>query len=133
MRSLAREIVFKELFAKLFNPDDEEFFAVMLKEDKLTDSDREFAKKLYDLVNENKERYLNKLEQLSVAYKLSRIYNVDKCAILLGMAELENMKETDVPVIIDESIKIVTKYSTERSADFVNGILARFSKEVRNG
>ena len=28
MRSLAREIVFKELFAKLFNPDDEEFFAV---------------------------------------------------------------------------------------------------------
>jgi transcription termination factor NusB len=49
------------------------------------------------------------------------------------MAELENMTETDVPVIIDEAVKIVSKFSAEKSTDFVNGILASYAKEVRNG
>lgn len=133
MRSLAREIVFKELFAKLFNPDDEEFFAVLLNEKGLTDSDKEFAKLLLSKVNENKEKYTLKLEEMANGYQLCRIYNADKCAILIGMAELENMVNTDVPVIIDEAVKLCSKFSAERSTDFVNGILAEFAKEVRNG
>ena len=93
MRSLAREVVFKELFAKLFNPDDEEFFAVLLKDDKLTESDKVFANELLTIINQNKDKYLSDIERLSVGYKLARIYNADKCAMLIGMAELENMKE----------------------------------------
>ena len=133
MRSLAREVVFKELFAKLFNPDDEEFFAVLLKDDKLTESDKVFANELLTIINQNKDKYLSAIERLSVGYKLARIYNADKCAMLIGMAELENMKDTDVPVIVDEAVKLVSKFSAERSTDFVNGILANYSKEVRNG
>ena len=53
----------------------------------------------------------------------------DKCAILIGMAELENMVNTDVPVIIDEAVKLCAKFSAERSTDFVNGILAQYSRE----
>jgi N utilization substance protein B len=133
MRSLAREVVFKELFAKLFNPDDVEFFAVLLKDDKLTESDKAFANELLKIINQNKDKYLSDIERLSVGYKLARIYNADKCAMLIGMAELENMKDTDVPVIVDEAVKLVSKFSAERSTDFVNGILANYSKEVRNG
>ena len=133
MRSTAREIVFKELFAKLFNPDDEEFFAVLLKDEKLTDNDKEFAKNLLGIISQNKDKYLSDIERLSVGYKLARIYNADKCAMLIGMAELENMLDTDVPVIVDESVKLVSKFSAERSTDFVNGILANYAKEVRNG
>ena len=133
MRSLAREIVLKELFAKLFNPDDEEFFAVLLKDEKLSESDKEFARSLLGFIDVRKEEYLNKIEELSLRYKLNRIYNLDKCAIMIGMAELDNMKETDVPVIIDEAVKLVSRFSSEKSTDFVNGILASYSREVRNG
>ena len=133
MRSLAREIVFKELFAKLFNPDDEEFFAILLNNEKLTDSDKVFASELLNCIFQDKEKYLSDIERLSVGYKLNRIYNADRCAMLIGMAELVNYKNTDVPVIIDEAIKLVSKFSAERSTDFVNGILAEYAKEVRNG
>lgn len=133
MRSLAREIVFKELFAKLFNPDDEEFFAILLKDKNLTESDKVFANELLGFVLKDKEKLLSDVERLSVGYKLNRIYNADRCAILLGMAELINYKNTDVPIIIDEAVKLVAKFSAERSTDFVNGILAEYAKEVRNG
>lgn len=133
MRSLAREIVFKELFAKLFNPDDEEFFAILLKDKGLNESDRVFANELLDLIIKDKDELLSNIERLSVGYKLNRIYNADRCAILIGMAELKNYNNTDIPVIIDEAVKIVSKFSAERSTDFVNGILAEYAKEVRNG
>lgn len=132
MRSLAREIVFKELFAKLFNPDDEEFFAILLRDDKLNDSDKVFANELINFIQTNREKYLSDIERLSVGYKLNRIFNADKCALLIGMAELSNYS-TDIPVVIDEAVKLVSKFSAERSTDFVNGILAEYAKEVRNG
>ena len=133
MRSLAREIVFKELFAKLFNPDDEEFFAVLLKDPNLNESDVEFAKDLLNHVNLGMDKYLSDLERLSIGYELNRVFNADRCAIILGMAELENMTDTPVAVVIDEAVKIVAKFSAEKSTDFVNGILAGYAKEVRNG
>jgi transcription termination factor NusB len=46
------------------------------------------------------------------------------------MAELVSFPETDLPIIIDEAVKLCAKYSTERSTDFVNGILAKFAKTI---
>ena len=47
------------------------------------------------------------------------------------MAELENFTETPVAVAIDEAVKLSVKYSTEKSPDFVNGVLAAFAKELK--
>ena len=46
--------------------------------------------------------------------------------------ELENFKNTPVAVVIDETVNIVAKFSTENSTDFVNGILAQYIKEKNN-
>lgn len=127
MRSKARETVFIYLFSRLFNPSDEGLFAVLKKD--LNSDDAEFATKLLDSVIEKEETYLEKISNLSVGYKLNRLYAADKCALLLGMAELDNFIETPTPVVIDEAVNIVSKYSTENSTDFVNGILAEYSKE----
>ena len=72
----------------------------------------------------NEEKYLEKIDELCIGYKLNRVYNVDKCVLLLGMAELDNFPKTPKPVVIDEAVNIVAKYSTENSTDFVNGVLA---------
>lgn len=129
MRSLARECVFKYIFSKLFNPSDEGLFDVLTKD--LNDSDKEFATSLLNTININETKYLDKISELSVGYKLSRIHNADKCALLIGIAELDCFKETPVAVVIDEAVNIVSKYSTENSTDFVNGILSSYVKGER--
>ena len=131
MRTYARECVFKYIFARLFNPSDEGLFAVLCKGFKKDDA--KFATELLDAVNAGQEKYLKAIEELSIGFKLERLYNADKCALIMGMAELDNFKETPIPVVINETVNIVSKYSTDSSTSFVNGILAEFVKEYING
>lgn len=133
MRSLARETVFKYLFAELFNPSDEELFDVLIKGAELNNADKDFAKELMAKVKDDFDFYLGKIQELSIGFALDRIKAADKCAIIIGMAELKNFVDTPIPVVIDEAVKLAFKYSTEKSTDYVNGILASFAKEVRNG
>lgn len=129
MRSLARETVFKFIFSKLFNSDDEGLFSVLCKE--LSEDDKKFAERLLNAVEENQEQYLEALDSLATSYKLNRIINADKCAIIIGMAELNAFPETDVPIIIDEAVKLCAKFSTENSVYFVNGILGEYANRIR--
>ena len=128
MRTYVRECVFKYIFARLFNPSDEGLFAVLCKD--LNEDDKLFANNLLRAVDNGQEKYLEAIEKLSVGFNLERLHRADKCAILIGMAELENFKETPVAVIINEAVNIVSKFSTENSTNFVNGILAEFAKEI---
>lgn len=131
MRSLARECVFKFIFSRLFNPNDEGLFAVLTGN--LSDKDKAFAEELLAAVNDGYSVYEGKIADYAKNYRADRILNPDRCAMILGMAEIEKFPETDVPIIIDEAVKIAGKYSTEKSTDFVNGILARYAEEKRNG
>lgn len=127
MRSLARENVLIYLYSKLFNQNDEGLFDVLNKD--LNESDKEFAEGLLKAVESNYDKYISYIEKKSVAFKLNRILNLDKCALVIGMAELDNFKENPVPVAIDEAVKLSAKYSTEKSTNFVNGILGEYAKE----
>ncbi len=130
MRSLAREVVFKYIFSQLFNPGDEELFIVMSKDAKLNEADFSFANELLSYINNNSNKYLDVIKDLSIGYDLNRIFSSDKCALMIGIAELENYPNTPVPVIVDEALKLVSKYSSEKSTDFVNGILAKYCKNI---
>lgn len=127
MRSLARECVFKYLFSKLFNPSDEGLFDVLTKD--LNDNDKQFANTLLQCVTDNEEKYLTAISELANGYSLNRVYNADKCVLLIGMAELDNFKDTPVAVAIDEAVKLASVFCSEKSTDFVNGILAEFIKK----
>lgn len=127
MRSLAREVVFKCVFSQLFNRDDEGLFAVLAKE--LNNDDKLFAKQLFDSINTNFDQYTQIIDDYANGYNYKRIYNTDKCALLIGIAELNSFPETPIPVVIDEAVKLSSTYSTEKSTDFVNGILAKYVKE----
>ena len=127
MRTLAREAVFKYIYSRLFNPDDEGLFDVLIKS--FDENDKLFATKLKDFVIHNEEKYLSVIENLSIGYKLNRIYNADKCALLIGMAEFDNFKETQKFVVIDEAVKLSAKFSTDNSPDFVNGIMSKYTEE----
>lgn len=127
MRSKAREGVFKYLFSKLFNPGDEGLFDILIKE--LGDDDKNFAKELLNAALNGETKYTEAIDNLSERFSERRIFAADKCALIIGMAELDNFPNTPTAVAVDEAVKLAVTYSTERSADFVNGILAEYAKD----
>ena len=128
MRSQSREAVFKFIFSQLFNSNDEGLFTVLCKE--LNDDDKKFANDLLNSID--KDKYLREIENLAIGYKIDRLHLADKCALLIGFAEINNFPETPVAVIINETVNLVAKFSTENSTNFVNGIMAEYAKEKRN-
>ena len=131
MRSLAREAVFKYIFSRLFNRDDEGLFDVLLKNQNLTEDDKVFARKLLNTATENESRYISEIQNRSIGFNLNRIFNADKICIIIGMTELEFFKDIPTAVVIDQAVNLAFKFSTEKSTDFVNGILASFAKDYR--
>ena len=127
MRSLVRETVFKFIFSKLFNQDDEGLFDVLIKD--FSNDDKKFASELLTSVESDYDSYVDKLSNVAIGYKYDRIYNVDKCLIILGMAELDKFRDTPSAVIINEIVNLSAKYSTEKGMGFVNGILAEYAKD----
>ena len=49
--------------------------------------------------------------------------------MLMAMAEIRYGKDVPPAVAIDEAVGLARQYSTEKSAGFVNGILAAFLAE----
>lgn len=125
MRSQAREVVFKYVFSRLFNPSDEGLFDVLLQTLERNE-DKEFAKSLLTAYSDGSDKYDAIITDLLKNYKFERVFNADKCAVKLGMAERDAFPETPLPVVIDEAVKLAANFSTEKSTDFVNGILAAY-------
>lgn len=131
MRSQAREAVFKFIFSQLFNPDDEGLFTVLCKE--LKQDDKDFANQLLSNVKQNEQEYLRVIEELAVGYKLNRLFATDKCALLIGIAELNEFPNTPVAVVIDQAVNLAGKFSTDNSTSFVNGLLGEYARSKKNG
>lgn len=133
MRSLVRETIFKFMFAKFFNPEDEELFAVLLKNGNFNDDDKKFAETLLFAVEKDKTEILSEIDDYARKFSFNRVHCADKCALLIGVSELKNFPETPVAVVIDEAVSLAAKYSTEKSTDFVNAVMSQYVKEKKNG
>ena len=130
MRSLVRETVFKFIYSRLFNNNDEGLFDALIS--KLDQKDKDFAKDLLKAYEDTIEKNSEVLRNLSKSFSYDRIYNVDRTLILLGMAELDCFINTPTLVIIDEYVKLSAVFSTDNSVNFVNAILANYSKERKD-
>lgn len=127
MRSEAREAALKVLFAEQFN--NENLFELqnrLLKNFK--EEDAEFAKSLVACVNEHRDELLREIDSHILNFKENRLYTVDKCIMLIAVAEIKYFDDIPSVVSVNEATNLANKYSTERSADFVNGVLAGIIK-----
>ena len=133
MRKDAREAVLILLYGDLFDAErDNTEIGLFFREKKLNDSDKLFADNLYRSVKEHEEFLLNTISDIAKGFKLNRIFPIDKCALLIGMCELTYFPDVPKIVAIDEAVNLSKKYSTEKSSDFVNGILAEYKKRMEN-
>jgi len=92
---------------------------------------REFCDALVEGALTNLEKIDELISSHSYNWKISRMNSVDKNVIRLGVYELLFCSDTPTKVIINEAIEIGKKYGTEESGSFINGILDRIAKEVR--
>ncbi len=123
MRSKARECAFKVIFAGEFS-DSEDVRRALYRASELNKEEREYADLLCGLVKEHREELAAVLDKYSIGFSEKRIFPVDKSALLIALAEIYYVEDVPPVVSIDEAVGLVKKYSTEKSAGFVNGLLA---------
>ncbi|HIY96770.1 MAG TPA: transcription antitermination factor NusB [Candidatus Borkfalkia excrementigallinarum] len=129
MRNKARECAFKIIFASLFHEEDEPSSRGMSKAFGLEELDEEetgYTNKLVALVQEHKDELIGQLDKYSIGFSEKRLFPADKSLLLMAMAEMKYVDEVPDIVAIDEAVGLAKKYSTERSAGFVNGVLAAY-------
>jgi len=84
---------------------------------------REFATKIFQGTIDN----LAKIDEMIVAqadnWRIARMAVVDRNIIRMSIYELLEESETPKLVIIDEAIEIGKKFGTQKSSQFINGIL----------
>lgn len=125
MRRDARELAFKLIFESEFNSqiDVELSFMSDLEGVVLTDEEKKFASQLFELYQYNKEEIEDEISIRLKGYELNRVYKVDIALLKLALTELKYYKKTPAPVVINETLELCKKYSTENSPKFLNGVL----------
>ena len=84
---------------------------------------REFAIKIFHGTVANIAKLDEMIQQQADNWRLSRMAVVDRNIIRLSVYEFLHEDDTPKLVIIDEAIEIAKKFGTEKSSQFINGIL----------
>ena len=126
MRNSARESAMNIVYALQFNTDCIELLTKKIyKQFKLEKAeDVAFADALIATVSEHRAELIADIEKACHHYTESRLNPVDKSILLIAMAEIKYFDEIPAIVSVSEATGLAKKYSTEKSADFVNGVLA---------
>ena len=98
---------------------------------KIKGAKAEFAQQLFQGVLNNLETIDETIKKhLSKGWEFSRVDNVDKQILRLGVYEIL-FTPLAYQVVINESIEIAKLLSSENSTKFINGILDRVAKEKK--
>ena len=126
MRNAAREAALNIIFAQQFNTDCMDTLKrKIFRQFKLEkDDDILFATDLIATVEEHREDLIQGNEDACHHYKENRMNPTDKSILLIAMAEINYFDDIPPIVSVSEATGLARKYSTEKSADFVNGVLS---------
>ena len=131
MRNTAREVALNIIFAQQFNDDCMDVLkAKVFKQFELTKKeDIDFANALIETVENHRAELISDIENACHHYLENRINRTDKSILLIAMAEIKYFDEIPPVVSVSEATGLAKKYSTEKSADFVNGVLSGIINE----
>lgn len=92
-----------------------------------------YAKRLLDDVHKNKEQINDIIRAKVKKWEFHRIALLDRLVLRLALNELLFFPDIPPKVAINEAIEIAKKYSTDRSGQFVNGILDAIYIDLSSG
>lgn len=124
-RSEGRELVVQALYAiEISKNEDEQVFSSVIKP-KFKDSKKnfEFAKILFYTTVEHRAELDEIIEKHIKNWKIERLAVLDKVILRAALSEFLFFEDIPTKVTINEAIEIAKKFSTEKSGNFINGIL----------
>ena len=125
MRNAAREAALNIIFAQQFNTDClDQLKKKIYKQFALEEDDLLFAADLVATVEEHYDELITGIEDACHHYRADRVNPTDKSILLIAMAEIRYFDDIPNVVSVSEAAGLARKYSTDTSADFVNGVLA---------
>jgi N utilization substance protein B len=93
----------------------------------------DFAAALVTAVDEHRERIDGLLTAHARGWTLARMPALDRAALRMGTAELITRADVPTAVVLNETVELASRFSTDDSGRFVNGLLAKIATEVRRG
>jgi len=86
---------------------------------------KEYAIKIAQTYHQNHEEIDGIISKNSTGWDIDRLVKMDKDILRIALCEMLYIKETPMKVVVDEALELAKKYSTDDSASFINGILAK--------
>ena len=97
---------------------------------KLKKDSREFFELIAFGVWAERELIDTYIQKYVSRWKLERLSPVDRNILRLSIFEMLRLPDVPKEVAIDEAVELAKKYSSEKAAGFVNGILDGIRKEL---
>ncbi len=94
----------------------------------IDESDKSYFDKVFYGINQNLSKIEDIIAKYAHAFKLERLYRVDRAILLVAIYEILYMDDIPYKVSINEAVELAKIYSTEKSASYINGILASVVK-----
>jgi N utilization substance protein B len=123
-RRKARELALQMLFQHDMSGNEPDMIITTFEDlQKSKPNTREFAVKIFRGTVDHLVELDDMIQAQAENWRLSRMAVVDRNIIRMSVYEF--LHETDTPklVIIDEAIEIAKKFGTQKSSQFINGIL----------
>ena len=78
------------------------------------------------MISEHRAEVIGTIESASHHYLENRIFPLDKCVLMIAVAEILYFDDKEIPpvVSVSEATNLAKKYSGDTAADFVNGVLS---------
>ena len=92
---------------------------------------KDFAIKIAEYFQKNHKEVDEIIQKHAKNWDIGRLVKMDKDILRIAIVELLYIKDTPMKVVVDEALELAKKYSTDDSAAFINGILAKVI--VENG
>lgn len=128
-RSYARECAFKLVFEYIFNKEkDEDALSEFIEEDK-NKAEIGYISEVYNGVIAHYDELVSDVEKFSKSFKIDRVYKVDLAILLVAIYEMKYISSIPAKVSMNEALNLSKVYSTEKSYNYINGILSNFAGE----
>ncbi len=96
------------------------------------DDDREFAKNLFRKIILRYDQYKTLIEKYTKNWEIDRIALMDIQLMVMAITEMVEFPEIPIKVTLNEYIELAKYYSTNKSNEFINGILDKIIVELKD-
>ena len=126
LRRKTRIQILKVIYSNEINPIDENKWTDLLEKKNI---DRDFAIKIIENCDKNKEIILEKINSIS-SIDAKKLSLVEKSILIIALTEILFFDDIPLKVTINEAIELAKTYGSNESYKFINGVLDKLKNST---